>query len=168
MDFSNMFSLRYVSKNVPKIAVMFRHDAEEAKKTVKLLCLKDKKYTEPEARIIYFLIAFSLECYLKSALILEKNLTLEEIKTKYKHNLKTLYEKISFLKLDKYAKELIRDLNNKYKNKIILYTATLVEENNSDHSKFLPVDDYLELLSQIEEKVLKEEELKSLSTKRNK
>ncbi|MFH1200813.1 MAG: hypothetical protein V1484_00585 [bacterium] len=147
----------------------------------------------------------------------------------------TPYKDISFLKLDGNSEKLIQDLNNKYKPKTLLYTATLVENNNNmtvakyqveevgldwsevseklkknawvkqisstgvrltanldvvnglmtkifgdnfskilpilqqshnNNSIFYPLDDYLNLLSQIEEEILEEEDLKSSNVKK--
>lgn len=159
-------SILFGNMNIHKNYFFFKHDAKEALKVVEILNKKGKEYTESETRMIYFLLAFSLECYLKSALILEKNLSLNYIK-KYSHDLMTQYKDIIFLKLDENSEELIQDLNNKYKDdKTLSYTATLVEKNNNNNSKFYPVDDYLNLLSQIEKGILEEEKSKSSNVKK--
>ncbi|MFH1200814.1 MAG: hypothetical protein V1484_00590 [bacterium] len=76
-------SILFGKSNIRRNYVFFKQDAKEALKIVKILNKKNKKYTESETRMIYFLLAFSLECYLKSALFLEKNLSLSDIREKY-------------------------------------------------------------------------------------
>ncbi len=159
-------NILFGNRNIPRNYVFFKQDATEALKIVKILNKKNKKYTVSETRMIYFLLAFSLECYLKSALILEKNLSLSDIIKIYNHDLVRQYTDISFLSLDGNLEKLIQDLNDKYNGKTLLYTATLVENNNNNDSKFYPVDDYLNLLSQIEEKILEKEDLKSSNVKK--